>query len=197
MTPLRFALSAIVLAATPFAVAQQPAAAPPAAHPMQVPNPHYVSIPMTINVNASADKTWARIGPFCDINEWGYSGCTILSGNGDVGTVRSIANEILVAKTKYSYTYTQPVREGVNYNMFHGTLEVVPVTATTSRINYTLFYDNGMMADDAAREKDIASRTVRFNKWLDNMRILVEGGTLPPGAVVPFGGGAPPAAPAR
>ena len=62
---------------------------------------------MTIDVNASVDKVWARIGKYCDIGEWGIPGCTILSGNGDVGTVRSIGNEILVGKTQYSYTPTR------------------------------------------------------------------------------------------
>jgi hypothetical protein len=178
-------------------IAQQPSpsAAPagrPAPAPLQIPNPHYVAIPMTADVNAPADKVWARIGKYCDIGEWGIPGCTILSGDGSIGTVRSIGNEILVGKSQYSYTYTQPVREGVPYNMYHGTLEVVPVTATTSRILYTLFFDNSMLADDAAREKDIANRKARFGKMVENMKILAEGGTLPPGAV--SSGGARPGA---
>src|ERR1700761_8519920 len=117
-----------VLLTSASALAQQPAVAPaaPAQAPLQVPNPHYVSIPMSIDVNAPVDKVWARIGKYCDIGEWGIPGCTILSGNGDFGTVRSIGNEILVAKTQYSYTYTQPVRDGVTYNLYHGTLEAVP-----------------------------------------------------------------------
>ena len=28
-----------------------------------------------------------------------------------------------MAKTELSYTYTQPVRDGVPYNAYHGTLE--------------------------------------------------------------------------
>ena len=183
-------LTAALLAAST-AFAQQTAPARPAPAPLQVPNPHYVSIPMTIDVNAPVDKVWARIGKYCDIGEWGIPGCTILSGNGDFGTVRSIGNEILVGKTQYSYTYTQPVREGATYNMYHGTLEAIPVTAATSRINYTLFFDNSMLPDDAAREKDMANRKTRFSKMLDNMKTLSEGGTLPPGAV----GGAPGARP--
>ena len=162
--------------------AQQPAARPGPA-PLQVPNPHYVTIPMTIEINAPVDKVWARIGKYCDIGEWGIPNCTILSGDGSIGTVRSIGSEILVGKTRYSYTYTQPVREGVPYNMYHGTLEALPLTATTTRINYTLFFDNSMLPDDAAREKDIANRRTRFTKMLDNMKILAEGGTLPPGAL--------------
>jgi hypothetical protein len=41
-------------------------------------------------------------------------------------------------------------------------------------------YDNSMLADDAAREKEKAQRTTRFTQALQNMKILAEGGTLPP-----------------
>src|SRR5207248_10998698 len=67
---------------------------------------------------------------------------------------RSVANEILVGKTDLSYVYTQPVREGARYNMYHGTLEARPVTATTSKIVYTLFFDNSNLADQAAKDAD-------------------------------------------
>ena len=67
--------------------------------------------------------------------------------------MRSVANEMLVGNTELSYTYTQPVREGRPYNLYHGTLEARPVTATTSKLVYTLVFDNSMLADDAARER--------------------------------------------
>src|SRR3954454_3583352 len=54
---------------------------------------------------------------------------------------------------------------------------------TTTTIYYTLVFENSMLADDAAREKDIQNRRTRFTKMLQNMKILAEGGTLPPGAV--------------
>ncbi len=167
-----------------------PPAARPAPAPLQTPNPHYESIPMRIEVNAPVDKVWARIGKYCDIGEWGIAGCTILSGDGDFGTVRSIGSEILVGKTKYSYTYTQPVREGVKYNMYHGTLEARALTPATTEILYTLLFDNSGLADDAARDKDKITRRARFTKMLGNMKTLCEGGTLPPDALA-----APPVAP--
>ncbi|HZX75416.1 MAG TPA: hypothetical protein VFE57_13405, partial [Cyclobacteriaceae bacterium] len=165
--------------------AQTPAApaAPPAPAPVvyQVPNPTYVSIPMEIEVNRPAAEVWKRVGKYCDIGEWARRPCTILSGkDGEFGAVRSVANEILVAKTELSYTYTQPVREGVVYNLYHGTLEARPVTATTSKLIYTLIFDNSMLADAAAREADITRRKTTFTGWLENMKILAEGGTLPP-----------------
>ena len=82
------------------------------------------------------------------------------------------------------------MREGRPYNLYHGTLEARPVTATTSKLVYTLFFDNSMLADDAAREADKVRRTAQFTTALENMKILAEGGTLPPAPA--RGGGAPP-----
>jgi hypothetical protein len=66
---------------------------------------------MDIEVNAPVDKVWARVGKYCDIGEWGFPGCIITSGkDGDFGAVRTIGNEVLVGKTKYSYVYPQPLR---------------------------------------------------------------------------------------
>jgi hypothetical protein len=152
--------------------------------------PTYVTIPLEMAVNRPAAEVWKRVGKYCDIGEWLRIPCTITSGkDGEVGAVRSVANEVLVGKTELSYTYTQPVREGRPYNLYHGTLEARPVTATTSKLVYTLVYDNSMLADDAARERDKAQRTAQFTTALENMKILAEGGTLPPAP--PRGGGAP------
>ena len=148
-----------------------------------VANPSYVSIHLEVDVNRSAADVWKRVGKYCDIGEWFQvaAGCKILSGpDNDVGAVRSIANEVLVGKTELSYTYTQPVRAGRAYNLYHGTLEARPVTATTSKLLYTLMWDNSMLADDAAKEKDKASRTATFTRALQNMKTLAEGGTLAP-----------------
>lgn len=145
--------------------------------------PTYTSIPLEITVNKPAADVWKRIGKFCDIGEWMQipAGCQILSGkDGEFGAVRSVANEILVGKTDLSYTYTQPVRSDRPYNMYHGTLEARPLTATTSKIVYTLFFDNSMLPDDKAREEDRARRTATFTRALQNMKTLAEGGTLPP-----------------
>lgn len=162
--------------------------------PLAIPNPHYEVIELEITVDRPAEEVWKRIGKYCDIGEWFQLPCTMLSGqDGEVGAVRSVANEILVAKTEMSYTYTQPVRVGVPYNLYHGTLEARPLTAKTSKLLYTLVYDNSMLADDAARAQDRERRTTTFNRALQNMKTLAEGGTLPPPA--PRGGGRGGAAP--
>ena len=178
---------------------QTPApAAPPASASIVVANPTYVSIPMEITVNRPAAEVWKRVGGYCAIAEWfQIPNCTITQGkDGEFGAVRSVANEVLVGKTELSYTYTQPVREGRPYNLYHGTLEARPLTATTSKLVYTLVYDNSMLPDDGAKEKDKAQRTATFTRALQNMKTLAEGGTLPPPPPRGGGAGAPAGAPA-
>ena len=182
---IRLAASAALLgsALLPFAPTQATAqdAAAPAMSPV-VANPTYTSLTMEIDVSRPAEEVWARIGGYCAIAEWlpVAAGCTILSGvDGEVGAVRSVVNEILVARTPLSYTYTQPVRAGRAYDMYHGTLEARPVSATTSKIVYTLMWDNSQLADDAARERDRERRRTTFEGALRNMKILAEGGALP------------------
>jgi hypothetical protein len=166
------------------ASAQTPAAAPAAPTGPSSPivaNPTYISIPLEIDVNKPAAEVWKRVGKFCDIGEWFRIACTITSGKeGEFGSVRSVAGEIMVGKTELSYTYTQTVKANRAYNLYHGTLEARPVTATTSKLVYTLVFDNSMLADDAAREADRAAKARQFTQALQNMKILAEGGTLPP-----------------
>ena len=182
------------------ALAQPPAAPPagapaaPAAAPLA---PNYVSIPMEITVNKPAAEVWARVGKYCDIAEWlpQVRTCTLTSGTGAVGTVRSVGQEILVGKTTMSYTYAQRPNltnptAAARYNMYHGTLEAVPLTATTSKLVYTLMYDNEFVAgDEAAKQTEINGRRTTFTQALANMKILAEGGTLPPQPAAPARGG--------
>lgn len=173
------------MAAPPVAAAPaMPAPTGPA--PLQVANPVYVTIPMEIVVNKPIKDVWARIGKYCDIAEWFQiaSGCTMTSGKeGEVGSVRSVGAEILVAKTEYSYAYTQPVREGRLYNLYHGNLEARAIDAKSTRLLYTLVYDVSIVSEDpAARTADVERRRAAFTGALKNMKTLAEGGTLPPPA---------------
>ena len=98
--------------------------------PHVIANPTYTFLPMDIDVDRPAAEVWARVGGYCDIGEWFGMGCTMVSGvEGEFGSVRSVANEVLVGRTELSYTYTQTPREGRPYDLYHGTLEARPVTA--------------------------------------------------------------------
>ena len=178
--------SAAPVVAAPPAPAPAPVAAPTGPAPLQVANPTYVTIPMEITVNKPVKDVWARIGKYCDIAEWFQiaTGCEITSGkDGEVGAVRTVGAEILVAKTEYSYAYTQPVREGRPYNLYHGNLEARAIDAKTTKLLYSLVYDLSLVAgDDAAKAADVERRRTAFNRALGNMKILAEGGALPPPA---------------
>jgi hypothetical protein len=144
-------------------------------------SPTYTSIAMEIAVDRPAAEVWKRIGKYCDIGEWLQipAGCKITSGtDGEFGAVRTVGAEVLVGRTELSYTYAQTPKEGTPYNLYHGTLEARPVTPTTSKIVYTLFFDNSMLPDDAARAADKERRRTRFMQALQTMKTLAEGGKL-------------------
>lgn len=187
--------TAAVLAQTSGAPGPGPGspAAAPAGASVAVANPTYTTLTMETAINRPAAEVWKRVGKFCDIGEWLQVPCTITQGkDGEVGAVRSIGREVLVGKTDLSYTYAQPILQpNQPYNLYHGAMEAKPVTATTSKIIYTLVWDNSMLADDAARERDKAQRRQMFEGALNNMKILSEGGTLPPRAPRGGPGGAP------
>ena len=63
-----------------------------------------------------------------------------------------------------SYAYTQPVREGRPYNLYHGNLEARAIDAKTTKLLYTLVYDLSLVAgDDAAKAADVERRRTAFN----------------------------------
>lgn len=169
------------------AAAGEPAAAPAALPPLAVPNPVYTVVSYEVDVNRPAAATWARVGKFCGIRDWRpKTVCRIISGDeNQLGAVRMLENgliEPMVGMTDLSYTYALPVRVGVPYNLQHGTLQAKPLTATTSRLIYSVMYDSSDLSKEVAA-KTIEDRRKRLTSYLQNMKILAEGGTLPPGTL--------------
>jgi len=140
--------------------------------------PEYTTIKLEIDIAKPAKEVWAKVGGYCDIAEWLKVECTITSGDGGMGTVRVLAGgrvtEILVAETELSYGYTQPVREGQFYNLYHGFMEARPVTDRTSKMVYTLVYDISDKTDQAAKDADIARRRGMFEGALQNIKAIAE-----------------------
>ncbi len=179
---MRTRRSIIALAVSLLCIVQAQAQTPKA--PLQIPNPHYVTLDESIVVDVPVTRVWARVGGFCDITEWmnspEWEDCRYLQGDGGLGSVRSIVHEVLVGQTQYSYTYAQPPRRDTLYNLAHGTLAAEALTATTTRLTYTMLWDDSMLPDDAARKRDEEARRARVSQWLKNMKVLAEGGKLPP-----------------
>lgn len=133
----------------------------------------YAVIVMDVAVEKSADEVWKKIGGYCDISAWLKLSYVYTSGSGDVGTMRRLADridEVMVAKTPHPYTYTQPTTT----ILYHGTLDVQPNGANTSKIVYTLFYDQEPLKTAEAKAADRAQRTKRFQEALQVMKTMSE-----------------------
>ena len=141
--------------------------------------PAYQIIHLEIYIHRPAAEVWSKVGGYCDIAQWLNTDCKITAGSGDVGTVRSLVGgrftEILVGRTKLSYAYTQPPKDGQFYNLYHGFMEARPVTAKTSKIVYTIMWDPGQQ-DAAARDAETAQRRTLFENALKKMKAIAEGG---------------------
>ena len=109
---------------------------------------------------------WCGIAKFLDVK-----GCTINSGKGELGSIRTIDTgtavvvENVVARTPLSYTYAQPFMPV----FYHGTLAVEPVDATHSRLVYSLIWNQNGLPDAAARKAAVDGRKVRFQAAVDKM----------------------------
>jgi hypothetical protein len=134
----------------------------------------YTTILLEKVVDRTPDQTWAKIGPYCAIATWLKVTCVITAGNGETGTNRLLNgnnNEIMVASTPYSYTYTQPATT----ILYHGTLAVEPLDrGRKTKIVYTLFYDQAPLNTTEAKIANREQRTKRFNEALDNMKAMAE-----------------------
>jgi len=136
----------------------------------------YAVINLHIDVDKPVDVVWKKIGGYCDIAAWLKVTCDLTSGTGEVGTMRHLTirnngvDEIMVAKTAHSYTYTQPTTT----ILYHGTLEVVPNGKDHSTILYNLIWDQGPDGADDAKAKDRDGRTKAFTNALANMKSIAE-----------------------
>jgi hypothetical protein len=133
----------------------------------------YATLNLDISVDTPADVVWKKVGGYCDISAWLKLTCVMTSGSGELGSVRRLADridEVMVAKTAYSYTYTQPA----STILYHGTLEVVPDGKKKSKILYSLFWDQAALADAEAKTRDREQRKKTFTTALESMKKLAE-----------------------
>lgn len=141
--------------------------------------PEYVTIEMEIDVFRPATEVWSKVGDYCGISEWLGVDCEITSGDGGIGTVRSLAGgritEVMVAQSDRAYGYTQPAPEEGFYNLYHGYLEAQWVNQGSTKLTYTLMLDVSNLPDQAAKNADIAARREMFERALASMKALVEG----------------------
>src|SRR5215469_2452257 len=142
----------------------------------QTPQPaDWTVLHFSADSNKSAEVTWDRIGghDWCGILRFldRLKGCTINSGKGEVGSVRTVmvgttaTVEIAVARTPLSYTYAQPYTP----IFYHGTMGVEPIDAHHSRIVYTLMWNQTPVGDAAAQAAAREARHKSFQAAVDKM----------------------------
>jgi len=136
----------------------------------------FVTVPLEATINAPADAAWKKISGYCLIGTWFGVPCTISAGvDGQVGSVRTIGGrieEVLVSKTAWSYTYSQP-KSPIDY---HGTVEIQPIDKGHSKLLYTLVYDADALPKHEAADKaaDKARRTTQFTGLVAKMKAAAE-----------------------
>jgi hypothetical protein len=136
----------------------------------------YTNIVLEKDVNASADTVWKKVGDFCALKDWmKLPDCTLTSGTGDIGTVRSLmggkVSEVMTAKGQYTYSYAFP---NPNPTFYHGSLTVLPQGANKSKIVYVLFYDQETLGTAEEKTKNREGRIKRFSEGLENMKAMAE-----------------------
>lgn len=133
----------------------------------------YVSIVQETDLNVPAETAWNKLKGYCDIGKWLNTTCEITSGtDGELGAVRKIAGrveEVIVARTPLSYTYADPNQP----ILYHGTVEVRPVSATASKLVYSLFYDQTTIPE-ANRAANRDGRAKMFANVMQTMKGVAE-----------------------
>ncbi len=132
----------------------------------------YGTIVLSVDVARPANEVWKKVGSFCDIGASLKMTCAYTSGSGDLGTVRLLAGrieEVMVAQTAHSYTYTQPDSKV----LYHGTLAVEPAGRNRSKLIYSLFYDQSGLTDQA-KAQTREQRTQAFTRVLQSMKSAAE-----------------------
>lgn len=133
----------------------------------------YVSIVQETTINVPAETAWAKVKTYCDIGKWLNTTCEITAGkDGEPGALRKIAGrveEVIVAVTPMSYTYAD-INPAI---LYHGTVEIRPVDKKSSKLIYSLFYDQTSIAE-AQRAANKTGRATRFAQVMATMKAAAE-----------------------
>lgn len=135
----------------------------------------FTTIVLTADVAKPAAEVWKKIGGFCDIGNFMKMKCAYASGDGGLGTVRTLngrIKEVMVGQTAHSYTYTQ---DPVLKDMYHATLDVEPAGPGKSKIFYRIVYDPSGLLPNQTPEKYHDQHVRMFSGPLAKMKAAAEG----------------------
>jgi hypothetical protein len=129
----------------------------------------------SVDVNRPIDETWCKIGDFADAGRFLNVSSKLVSGNGQIGSVRIVGDsilEVMVGSSRYSYTYAQ-VHGPMAALWYHGCLELSSLWPRSCRLTYTLIYDQTTL-DGARRSSEFERITLRFQSAAQSMKVAAE-----------------------
>ena len=135
----------------------------------------FTTIILTADVAKPAAEVWKKIGGFCDIGNFMKMKCAYASGDGGLGTVRTLngrIKEVMVGQTSHSYTYTQ---DPVLKDMYHATLDVESAGPGKSKIFYRIVYNPSGLLPNQTPEKYHDQHVRMFSGPLAKMKAAAEG----------------------
>lgn len=136
---------------------------------------HFVVILYEVEINLDAAAVWRKIGGFSDAGRFLDVRCELISGNGGVGSIRQIGDEVtevMVDAGPTSYAYAQN-RGPMAVYCYHGSVHVLSTSATTSRLTYTIVYDHTLMSEEK-RSFELARLSARFRSAAEAMKHFSE-----------------------
>ena len=141
----------------------------------QVIPPAFTSIVCTIQVDASAERVWKRVGDFADAGRFLDVPCKVISGDGGPGTVRQVGEsilEVMAGCSDHSYTYGQIVGPMAEF-AYHGCVSLSSLGETGCTLTWTLIYDEAQM-DQTQRAAQHIRISTRFLGAVQAMKTYAE-----------------------
>ncbi|HEY0757906.1 MAG TPA: hypothetical protein VGD59_01485 [Acidisarcina sp.] len=135
----------------------------------------FAIVACSVAVNRPIDEAWREIGDFADAGRFLNVFSKLVSGIGQLGSVRLVGDailEVMVGSSSHSYSYAQ-VRGPMAGFSYHGCLELSPLNSESCRLSYTLVYDQAPM-DAARRTSEFERVSLRFKNAAQAMKAAAE-----------------------
>ncbi|MDR6632605.1 hypothetical protein J2X72_001389 [Phyllobacterium sp. 1468] len=137
--------------------------------------PNFAVIVHRIGIARPTEQAWSTIGNYADAGKFLKVASRLLSGGGDVGSVRLVGDtivEVMVGRGPTSYTYVQ-TKGPMAAAAYHGSVSLEPAGADRSTLIYTVSYDTAGM-DAVRRDQDFNRLTARFQGMVEAMKEVAE-----------------------
>jgi len=144
-----------------------------------VPDLDMAIVTCVVDVALSVSVCWQRIRNFANAGKFLDVPSKLVSGSGDIGSIRQIGDailEALVGRSDASYTYVQTKGPMAAY-LYHGCVALTGTGAESCTLTYTITFNQAMM--DAERRSNEHTRiSGRFQGAVEAMKRVAELGEV-------------------